>query len=183
MGDTIFPKIMDCSKTKETWDILQEEFQDSAKVKTIKFQIFRTEFESIKMKDSESLKDYYSKIMELLNQLKIYGETITDNRVVEETLISLSEKYEPIMTVIEESKRYLYCEYSRVVGLFELTWAKIVMAFWKTIESAFQSKLNMARKSFDKRSSNEGQNEDESSKASRKEEEVNFQEAEEEIIL
>lgn len=73
------------------------------------------------MKDSESLKDYYSKIMELLNQLKIYGETITDNRVVEETLISLSEKYEPIMTVIEESKRYLYCEYSRVVGLFELT--------------------------------------------------------------
>lgn len=44
------------------------------KVNIIKLQTTRSEIENTKVKDTEILNDYISKIMELLNKMKIYGE-------------------------------------------------------------------------------------------------------------
>lgn len=46
------------------------------KVKTIKVQTLRSDFQNIKKIDSGNLKDYSFKTMELFNQMKINGETI-----------------------------------------------------------------------------------------------------------
>ena len=42
--------------------------------------------------------------MELVNQMKSYGEEISDKRIVEKLLISLPSKFDPIVAVIEETK-------------------------------------------------------------------------------
>lgn len=44
------------------------------KVNIIKLQTTRSEIENTKVKDTEILNDYISKIMKLLNKMKIYGE-------------------------------------------------------------------------------------------------------------
>ena len=73
-------RIIRVSIAKEGWAILQEEFQGTAQVRLIKLNNLRREFENLKMKDDESVKDYSSKVMEVVNQMKIYGDTIVDKK-------------------------------------------------------------------------------------------------------
>ena len=47
--DSIFPRLMRATTSKQAWDILQLEFQGNAKVKSIKLQGLRRELENFKM--------------------------------------------------------------------------------------------------------------------------------------
>ena len=73
MSEEIFAQIKGATIAKEAWDMLQEKFQGSKKVCAIKLQYFRRDFENLKMKDNETAKDYYSRIKELVNQIRAYG--------------------------------------------------------------------------------------------------------------
>ena len=56
------------------------------------------------MKENETLNEFSSKFMELVNQMKSYGEEISDKRIVEKLLINLPDKYDTIVVVIEKTK-------------------------------------------------------------------------------
>ncbi|KAL5706857.1 hypothetical protein ACHQM5_024970 [Ranunculus cassubicifolius] len=101
---TIFPRIINAKTSKEAWDILDKEFRGSKQIKTVKLQSLRREFENLKMKESELLKDYFTRFLDVVNQMKTYGELISDLRVVEKILISLPERYDSIVSVIEQTK-------------------------------------------------------------------------------
>lgn len=49
----------------------------------------------LKMKDGDFVKDYASKILQVINQIRLYSEQFDDDKVVEKILISLLEKLEP----------------------------------------------------------------------------------------
>ncbi|KAL0424011.1 UNVERIFIED_CONTAM: Retrovirus-related Pol polyprotein from transposon TNT 1-94 [Sesamum radiatum] len=117
VADHIFPRISVATSAKEAWSILQKEYQGSAKVRIIKLQTLRRDFENMKMKDSETIDEYYTKVRELVNQLKAYGEDIPEKRVVEKLLISVTEKYDPIVTTIEETKDITTLTVTELVGL------------------------------------------------------------------
>ncbi|XP_012840391.1 PREDICTED: uncharacterized protein LOC105960729 [Erythranthe guttata] len=80
MADPIFPRISDATSAKEVWDTLKEEFQGNAKVRTTKLQTLRRELKNMKMKDSETVNEYYSRVRELVNQLRANGQDISDKR-------------------------------------------------------------------------------------------------------
>nr|KYP40231.1 hypothetical protein KK1_038424 [Cajanus cajan] len=71
--NTIFSRIMGATTVKEAWTTLQEEFEGSEKVRAIILQTLRHNFELLNMKESETVKDYYSKIKEIVNQMRAYG--------------------------------------------------------------------------------------------------------------
>ncbi|KAK4387007.1 Retrovirus-related Pol polyprotein from transposon TNT 1-94 [Sesamum angolense] len=119
VADHIFPRISVATSAKEAWSILQKEYQGSAKVRIIKLQTIRRDFENMKMKDSETIDEYYTKVRELVNQLKAYGEDIPEKRVVEKLLISVTEKYDPIVTTIEETKDITTLTVTELVGSLE----------------------------------------------------------------
>ena len=58
----------------------------------------------MKMKENETLNEFSSKFMELVNQMKSYGEEISDKRIVDKLLINLPYKYDTIVVVIEKTK-------------------------------------------------------------------------------
>lgn len=62
----------------------------------------KREFERLKIKDSDSVKEHSSKLMEIVNQIKILGETFPDQKVVENIWVSLPDKLSKI-SAIEES--------------------------------------------------------------------------------
>ena len=66
-------------------------------MRLIKLNNLRREFENLKMKDGESVKDYSSKVMEVVNQMKIYGDTILDQRIVQKVLVSLTKDFDTII--------------------------------------------------------------------------------------
>ncbi|GAV58924.1 UBN2 domain-containing protein [Cephalotus follicularis] len=67
MVESIFPRIMDSVVAKEAWDTIQDEFEGSERVKAIRLLNFRRDYENMKMKDSETVKDYVSRLMKLVN--------------------------------------------------------------------------------------------------------------------
>ncbi|XP_077249473.1 uncharacterized protein LOC143888980 [Tasmannia lanceolata] len=104
MDELIFSRIMAATISKEAWDLLQEEYQGTSKVISVKLQTLSHDFENLIMKNSESIQDFFSRVSSTLNQIRTYGEKLYDKKIVEKVLRSLPNKFDHIVAVIEESK-------------------------------------------------------------------------------
>ncbi|KAK2971016.1 hypothetical protein RJ640_000365 [Escallonia rubra] len=141
VSSSIFPGIIGATTAKEAWETLQQEFQGDRKVITCKLQSLRREFENLKMKDSESMKDFSSKVVDNVNQMKTYGEKITDHTIVEKVLISLPEKYDDIVAIIVETKDLGTLSVQQLMGSLQSHEQRKLRHDNPSFESAFQSKL------------------------------------------
>nr|XP_017228871.1 PREDICTED: uncharacterized protein LOC108204088 [Daucus carota subsp. sativus] len=138
--DTIFPRIMNATSAKQAWDILKAEFEGNEKTTKIRLQNLRREFENLKMKEGETIKDYSSRVIKLVNELKSNGESITDQRVIEKMLVSLSEKFDTVVTVIEESKDLTQLSISELIVSLQIHEDRMSRRNEASGEGAFQSK-------------------------------------------
>jgi len=59
------------------------------KVKTIKLQILRRDFETICMKESDKIDSFFTQVIGLVTQMRSYGETLEARRIVEKIIRSL----------------------------------------------------------------------------------------------
>ena len=60
MTETIFPKITIENYAKEAWDILEMNFKGIDKVRIVKLQNIRREFENLQMRDNEPIIEFSS---------------------------------------------------------------------------------------------------------------------------
>lgn len=104
VDEVIFERISMASTSKEAWDILNKTYKGEEKVKMVRLQALRGEFDSLKMKESETVEEYYNRTISIVNQLRVNGEDITDKRVLEKILRSMTRKFEHVVVAIEESK-------------------------------------------------------------------------------
>ncbi|XP_058776658.1 uncharacterized protein LOC131650979 [Vicia villosa] len=139
--DAIFPRIMGAKTAKDVWNTLKEEFQGSDKVRAVKLQSLRRDFELLKMKDFETVKDYYSKVKEIVNQMRAFGDDILDKKIVEKILITMPPKFDPIVTTIEETKDLSTLSVTELVGSLEAYEQRLNRHKEDTLENAFRSKL------------------------------------------
>ena len=103
VSEVIFIRIMALETAKEVWDKLKEEFEGSDRVKAVRLLTLKREFDLLKMKETEGVKDYSAKLMEIVNQIRLHGEDFSDQKVVEKIMISLPDKFESKISAIEES--------------------------------------------------------------------------------
>ncbi|XP_076953008.1 uncharacterized protein LOC143626983 [Bidens hawaiensis] len=103
VADQLFSRIAGTSTAKETWDTLRIEFQGDSQVKSVKLQGLRRDFENIQMKNGEMIGDYFSRVMSIVSQQQAYGEAVTDKKIVEKVLRSLSPKFDYVVPSIEVS--------------------------------------------------------------------------------
>ncbi|KAL0299552.1 UNVERIFIED_CONTAM: hypothetical protein Sradi_6615000 [Sesamum radiatum] len=108
----------------------------------------------MKMKNSETIDEYYTKVRELVNQLKAYGEDIPEKRVVEKLLINVTEKNDPIVTTIEETKDITTLTATELVGSLEAYEKRRSRREENSLENAFQSKLNMRSQNSNRKEEN-----------------------------
>ncbi|CAN6703120.1 unnamed protein product [Malus baccata var. baccata] len=113
ISDEIFPRI---TSAKSAWDVLEKVYRGSTKVRAVKLQSLRRDFEYIRMKDDELLDDYLSRLSEIINQMKSNGEILSDERIVQKYLISLPRKYDNIVSIIEETKDLSTLSVEELIG-------------------------------------------------------------------
>jgi len=54
----------------------------------------RREFEMLRMKQNETIKEYFDRILMVVNKIRLLQEDLPDKRVVEKVLVSLSDRFE-----------------------------------------------------------------------------------------
>ena len=101
MHESILPRVATKITAKQAWETLETFYQVLDKVKTSKLQILIRDFESLSMKDIESIDSFYTRIVGMIIQLKYHGENIEDQRVVEKILISLPLRFESLVVTLE----------------------------------------------------------------------------------
>ncbi|KAK3007873.1 hypothetical protein RJ639_014795 [Escallonia herrerae] len=139
-----YKAIIKVESAKEALQTLINEFQGDDKVRAIKLQPLRKDLENMKMKEVESLKDYSNRFLELINQMKTHGENISDQRIVEKTLISLPEKFDPIVVVIEATKDLSTLSVQEVMASLKSYEQRMAKHTENVVESAFLSKSMLA---------------------------------------
>jgi formylmethanofuran dehydrogenase subunit D len=84
----------------------------------------KREFQNLQMKEKKTLKEYFSKVIELVNQIKSLGENLGDKSVCEKILVNLSPKYNNIAVIIEEIKDLSTLSVHDLMGSLENARAK-----------------------------------------------------------
>ncbi|KAM5569751.1 hypothetical protein ABKV19_016986 [Rosa sericea] len=157
LSDEIFPRVSNEIKAKDAWDVLEKEYRGTTKVRAVKLQHLRRDFEYARMKDDELLNDYLTKLTDVINQMKSYGEKISDRRMVEKLLLSLSQKYDTIVNVIEETKDLDSLTIEELKGSIKAFDQRLEIHAEQSVETAFQS-LNVNSKGKWKAESSSQQN-------------------------
>ena len=119
VSKNLFPRLLPTTTSKQAWEILKIEFKGSEKVISIKLQSLWREFDNLLMKDTESIQVFFTKVSGIVNQIKCYGDTIPDKKIVEKTLRSLPPKYDHVAAAIEESKDLSTLSLHELIGSSE----------------------------------------------------------------
>ena len=99
-----FRRIATCTSAKEAWDILQVTHEGTNAMKVSKLQMLTSRFETIRIEDHENFREFYAKLIDIVNSRFNIGEPIPNSKVVRKILRSLSERFRAKVTAIEESK-------------------------------------------------------------------------------
>ncbi|XP_020262696.1 uncharacterized protein LOC109838685 [Asparagus officinalis] len=77
--------------------------QGNARVQRAQLNRLRRTFEVLAMKQRESITDYFGRVMVVANDMRNCGEDMTDVKIVEKILRTLTEKWNYIVCSIEEA--------------------------------------------------------------------------------
>ena len=81
----------------------------------------RREYESLRMKESELVKDFIDRLLKVVNEIIILGKELNDRRVVEIVLVCLPEKFEAKISSLEEFKDLNQISLSELINALQAT--------------------------------------------------------------
>ncbi|XP_076937356.1 uncharacterized protein LOC143604910 [Bidens hawaiensis] len=88
---------------KDIWDAMKVKYHGNARLKRAQLQRLRREFEILEMKEGEGVTDYLDRVMVVSNAMRNCGEVMTDVKIVEKILRSITENFNFVVCSIEES--------------------------------------------------------------------------------
>ncbi|KAJ0456159.1 putative RNA-directed DNA polymerase [Helianthus annuus] len=138
VGDTIFERIALAKSSKKAWSILHKSYQGENRVKSIKLQSLRCEFDALNMKEGESVEDYFNRIILVVNKLRMNEETVSEQRIVEKILRSLTRNFESVVITIEETKDLENVSTEELMGILQSHELRLKRYDDVPIEHAFQ---------------------------------------------
>ena len=86
-----------------------------------------------------------NRVMFVVNQLKIYGEDVKDQAMIEKLLRSLSTKFDVVVAAIEEAKDLEKLTINELMGSLLSHEARIDRNKDSTLETTFQSEVYISR--------------------------------------
>lgn len=88
---------------KDIWESMKTKYQGNKRVQSAQLQRLRRNFEVLEMKESDTISEYFSKVMVVANDMRNLSEEMTEAKIVEKILRTLVEKFTYVVCAIEES--------------------------------------------------------------------------------
>jgi hypothetical protein len=133
---------MHLGTAKEMWDKLISNYEGNEKVKDAKLQIYRVQFEYLKMKEDETVGKYFLRVEELVNAMKELGEKIEEPSLVQKILRSLPDRFNPKVFSIEELNDLKTLEFDKLLGTLTVYEMRIVKYKPTSREASFKADKN-----------------------------------------
>ena len=102
--ESIFPWISGATDAHQAWNLLALAYKETDRVKTVRLQTLRLQFESLKMKESETVDQFMTRVSGIVAQFQTYGEPLEQKIIVQKILRCLTKKFAMVVTAIEEAK-------------------------------------------------------------------------------
>ncbi|CAM8978390.1 unnamed protein product [Rhodiola kirilowii] len=118
VDENVMKLIINCEVAKEAWDILQTAFEGTDKVRNSRMQAVTTRFEEMKMKESETITEYNTRVLELSNEASALGKPIDEERLASKVLRSLPPRFAMKVTAIEEMHDITTLKLDELMGSF-----------------------------------------------------------------
>jgi len=96
------------------------------------------------MKESESVDQFMTQVMNIVNQLMMNGEEIADQKVVEKVLRTFPKKFDAVIVAIEKSKDFTQLSIDEFLGSL-LSHGSIMNIYDDSLENAFRSHVSFSR--------------------------------------
>lgn len=144
----VYEKIANASTAKEAWDCLINCYVGQDKVKKVRLQTLRRQFELLQMERKESISDYFSRTLAIVNQMKANGEAIADLQVVEKILRTLTERFEGKVTAIEESRDLSAMTVDELMGSLQAYEQRLNEKSEVAVEEALETQLSLKEKTL-----------------------------------
>ncbi|XP_052488066.1 uncharacterized protein LOC128041780 [Gossypium raimondii] len=144
VSDVIFTRIMACETPKQAWDKLKEEFQGTERTRQQQLLNLRRDFENLKMKEEETVKQYVDRIIAVVNSIRLLGEHFDEARIVEKVLSTLPERYEAKISSLEDSRDLTSISWTELINTFYAQEQRRASRAEDHQEGAFQAKAREA---------------------------------------
>ena len=95
MNDETFEQI-EGATVSEAWTILSTNYKGDGKIKRVRLQTLKCQYELLQMETTKTVDVYINKVPALTNKLKINGETHSKQTKVEKILRSLTPRFEHV---------------------------------------------------------------------------------------
>ncbi|KAJ8751610.1 hypothetical protein K2173_016861 [Erythroxylum novogranatense] len=166
VSNIIFTRIMNLESAKDIWDYLKKEYKGNERTKNMQVLNLIREFEMLKMKESETIKEYSDKLLGIVNKVRLLGKDFSDERIVQKVLVTLPEKYESKISALEEAKDLSSMSLTELVNAVQAQEQRRMMREEGIVEGALLAKEKNSggdkNKSFNKINNNNNRNNDES---------------------
>ncbi|KAA3487370.1 golgin subfamily A member 3-like [Gossypium australe] len=107
---------MTCETFKQAWDKLKEEFRGTEKTRQQQLLNLRKNFERLKINETKMIKQYTHKIMSIANNIKLFSDQFSDQRVIKKVITTLPEKYESKISTLEDSRDLTTISLSKLIN-------------------------------------------------------------------
>jgi hypothetical protein len=137
-----FVKVMHLESAKDMWDKLISSYEGNEKVKDVKLQTYKVQFEHLQMKEDETIGKYFVRVEELVNTMKSLGEKIEEASLVKKILRSLPDRVNPKVSSIEELNDLKSFYFDQILGTLTTYEMKISKDKSTTREAYFKVDKN-----------------------------------------
>ncbi|GAB2266015.1 hypothetical protein Dimus_037860 [Dionaea muscipula] len=128
---------------KSAWELLQNEFRGEEKVKRVRLNLLRGDWERLAMNETESISEFYSRLRSVANQLSQNGEVLEEVRIVEKILRSLDSRFESVVIAIEEAKDTTTLTSKELLGSLVAHEEKFNRKKVDSLDQVLQAKLHL----------------------------------------
>ncbi|XP_010523563.1 PREDICTED: uncharacterized protein LOC104801877 [Tarenaya hassleriana] len=119
VSPTILIKIMKLTSAKEMWDFLKKEYEGDERVRSMKVLNLLRDFERQQMKGDETIKDYADRFINIINNVRILGTDVKDDKIVQKILVSVPEKFEATIATLENTKELSALKLTEVLSALQ----------------------------------------------------------------